>query len=237
MNPIKNVIFDIGNVLVDFDWNAYTHLRILDEAVIQELDTAIWGDGRWDRLDLGEDPEIVIQRMVDYAPHREKLIRKLFRDVGEAFQKREYSHDWINSVKELGCNAYYLSNYSHFIMDANPDVLDFLPLMDGGLFSCDVHLIKPDHRIYNRLAQMYNLVPSECVFVDDLLQNVIAAQECGFHAVHFLTYMQAKLDIEKLIKDFDELDELDFGNKIGGKFGEDFYEKEYERMRKENDHV
>ncbi|MBQ9404520.1 MAG: HAD family phosphatase [Synergistaceae bacterium] len=204
MSKIKNVIFDIGNVLVDFDWGSYTHSIFMDEMLIQELDTAIWGDGRWDRLDWGEDSEIAIQRMIDYAPEYESEIKLLFSRVGEVLSKREYSHDWIKSLKSRGYGVYYLSNYSKLVMDANPDVLDFLPLMDGGVFSCNVHLIKPDHKIYRYIANQYNLVPSECVFIDDLLQNVQAAEDCGFHAIQFLTYQQARLDLEELLEEEDE---------------------------------
>ncbi len=200
MSKIKNVIFDIGNVLVDFNWDRYIHSLFTDETLIQELNTAIWGDGRWDRLDWGENPKIAIQRMIDYAPEHESEIKLLFSRVGETLGRREYSHDWINSLKSRGYRVYYLSNYSKLVMNANPDVLDFLPLMDGGVFSCNIHMIKPEHEIYRYIAKQYNLVPSECVFIDDLLPNVRGAEDCGFHAIQFLSYQQAHLDLEELLK-------------------------------------
>ena len=197
---IKNVIFDVGNVLVDFDWDGYIHKLFDDENLIQELNVAVWGDGRWDRLDWGEDPEKVIQRMIDADPKHENEIRKIFSRVGETIRKRDYSHDWIKSLKAKGYKVYYLSNYSHLVMNANPDALDFVPLMDGGVFSCYIHMIKPSREIYEYITKQYNLVPSECVFIDDLERNIKAAKDFGFHGIQFITHEQVLRDLNNLLE-------------------------------------
>ena len=95
----------------------------------------------------------------------------------------------------------YLSNYSRYVMNLNPDVLDFLPLMDGGVFSCDVHLIKPDRRIYECIKEKYDLTPNECVFIDDIERNIDAAREFGFRAIQFITFEQAQKDLNDLLKE------------------------------------
>ena len=197
---IKNILFDVGNVLVDFDWDGYIHKLFDDENLIQELNIAVWGDGRWDRLDWGEDPEKVIQRMIDADPKHEKDIRKIFSRVGETIRKRDYSHDWIKSLKARGYKVYYLSNYSQLVMNANPDALDFIPLMDGGVFSCYIHMIKPSREIYEYITKQYNLVPSECVFIDDLERNIKAAKDFGFHGIQFITHEQVLRDLNNLLE-------------------------------------
>ena len=73
-------------------------------------------------------------------------------------------------------------------MNANREVLDFLPVMDGGIFSCYVKMAKPDHAIYRCLCEKYHLHPAECLFTDDLPENIQAAKECGFHAILFEGY-------------------------------------------------
>ncbi|MBQ4401784.1 MAG: HAD-IA family hydrolase, partial [Synergistaceae bacterium] len=108
---------------------------------------------------------------------------------------------WLKSLKSRGYRLLYLSNYSRYVMNCNPDVLDFLPLMDGGIFSCDVKLIKPDRRIYEALAEKYSLKPSECVFIDDLERNVKAGRDFGFQAIQFGTLSQTQRDLEKLLKE------------------------------------
>ena len=73
-------------------------------------------------------------------------------------------------------------------MERRPDVLDFLSMMDGGLFSCHAKLIKPDPEIYAMLCQNYALNPKECLFVDDSEANVKAAKNFGLHAIRFDGY-------------------------------------------------
>ena len=73
-------------------------------------------------------------------------------------------------------------------MDANRGVLDFLPYMDGGIFSCYVKMAKPDHAIYHCLCEKYGLNPSECLFTDDMPENIQAAKKCGFQAILFEGY-------------------------------------------------
>ena len=199
---INTVIFDVGNVLVDFDWEGFIHRMFPGrEDLIAELDVAVWGSGRWDRLDAGDDPEEVLASIIAYSPKHEAELRKVFANVGDTLRKREATPIWLKDLKSRGYRLLYLSNYSHYVMNCNPDVLDFLPLMDGGIFSCDVKLIKPDPRIYAVLAEKYNLNTSECVFIDDLERNVIAAREFGFNAIQFGTLQQAQRDLEKLLKE------------------------------------
>ncbi len=86
-------------------------------------------------------------------------------------------------------------------MGKNPDVLDFLPLLDGGVFSCDVRMIKPDREIYEALAEKYSLKPSECVFIDDLARNVQAGIDFGFRGIQFITFDQVQTDLNNLLKE------------------------------------
>lgn len=198
---ISTVIFDIGNVLVDFDWDGFIHRMFPGrEELITELDEAVWGSGRWDRLDAGDPPEEVFANIIAHDPKHEQELRKVFANVGDTLKKRPATPLWIADLKARGYRVLYLSNYSRYVMGLNPDVLDFLPLMDGGVFSCDVRLIKPDRRIYECLAGKYSLNPSECVFIDDIERNVKAGRDFGFHAIQFGTLEQAQHDLNALLK-------------------------------------
>ena len=198
---INTVIFDIGNVLVDFDWDGFIHRMFPGrEELIAELDVAVWGSGRWDRLDAGDEPEEVFASIIAYDPKHEKELRKVFANVGDTLRKRPSTPGWLKDLKSRGYRLLYLSNYSRYVMAQNPDVLDFIPLLDGGIFSCDVKLIKPDRRIYECLAEKYNLVPSECVFIDDIERNVIAGRDFGFHTIQFGTLSQAQNELDMLLK-------------------------------------
>jgi len=199
---IGTVIFDVGNVLVDFDWDGFMAREFpgADKKLISKLDEDVWGSGRWDRLDAGDDPEEVFKNIIDYDPEHEFELRKIFKNVGDTLRKREATPIWLKELKSRGYKLLYLSNYSHYVMKANPEVLDFLPLLDGGVFSCDVKLIKPDPKIYETIAEKYDLVPSECVFIDDLERNINGAKNFGFHGIQFLNLKQAQEDLNKLLE-------------------------------------
>ena len=197
---IDTVVFDIGNVLIDFDWEGFINRMFPGrDELISELNEAVWGNGRWDRLDAGDEPEDVFRRIIAHNPEHEAELWRVFTNVGDTLRKRPETPMWLKDLKARGYKLLYLSNYSHYVMSKNPDVLDFLPLMDGGVFSCDVKLIKPDRRIYECITQKYNLIPNKCVFIDDIERNIEAARDFGFNAVRFVTLEQAQRDLNAIL--------------------------------------
>ncbi|MBQ7154270.1 MAG: HAD family phosphatase [Synergistaceae bacterium] len=199
---ISTIIFDIGGVLIDFDWDGFIHRMFPGrEELIDELDAAVWGNRRWDRLDAGDEPEEVFASIIAHAPEREAELRKVFENVGDTLKKRPATPLWLADLKARGYRLLYLSNYSRYVMAKNPGVLDFLPLLDGGVFSCDVKLIKPDRRIYQCIADKFSLNPSECVFIDDLERNVKAGHDFGFNAIQFVTLAQTQQELNAMLEE------------------------------------
>ena len=70
-------------------------------------------------------------------------------------------------------------------MQANPDVLDFLPHMDGGVFSCYVKLIKPDPEIYNKAAELLGIEKEGLMIIEDSLHGVMAGKASGIFTVAY----------------------------------------------------
>lgn len=189
---IKNIILDIGRVLVGFEWKEYIR-GLFDEETGQRVTDAIWKDGRWYELDRGvRSEEEILESFYQAEPELKGEIKETFDRVGECLIRYEHAIPWIEELKAQGYSVYYLSNYSEHLMRANPDVLDFLPYMDGGVFSCYVNLIKPDPAIYLCLLEKYGLKAEECLFIDDREENVAAARELGMQAVRFENYEQAR---------------------------------------------
>ena len=187
---IRNMVFDIGNVLMDFRWKEY--MRSLfgeDETLIQTINQGIWHNGCWAAMDKGEmDGAATLRSAVAFAPQYEKEIKLTLDSVAHAFHKFKYSIPWIQELKRMGLNVYYLSNYSAFSVAANPDVLDFIPYMDGGVFSFEVKAVKPEPEIYRCLCEKFGLKSEECLFTDDVPANVKGAQACGFQGIVFEGY-------------------------------------------------
>ena len=101
----------------------------------------------------------------------------------------------------------FLSNYSEHVRKRSTHTLDFLPHLNGGVFSYQVHRIKPEPEIYRILLEKYELKAEECVFVDDNGKNIQAARELGFRTVHFENYEQAREALEELLREDGEADE------------------------------
>ena len=195
---IKNIILDIGRVLIGFEWMENVR-KWFDEETVQRVTDAIWRTGYWNELDRAVLSEAeILELFYNAAPDLKAEIKEAFDRVGECLFRCDYAIPWIDGLKARGFKVYYLSNYSEHLMQANPSVLDFLPHMDGGVFSCYVQRIKPDPEIYKCLLEKYGLNAEECFFIDDREENVTAAQEVGMQAVQFENYKQARAATDNL---------------------------------------
>lgn len=194
---IKNVVFDIGQVLKG--WQADLS-PFFDETTARAVEDAIWGTGYWTELDLGilED-EVLFEKMYEYAPDYKEQIAFMLNHLELVSERFDYAIPWIEKLKAAGYHVYYLSNYSRHLRKAVPHTIDFLPLMEGGIFSCDVNLLKPDQKIYQLLCETYDLVPEECLFIDDRQENVDAAIAFGMQAVRFDGYEKSYEGINQML--------------------------------------
>ncbi|MCR4891870.1 MAG: HAD family phosphatase [Lachnospiraceae bacterium] len=197
---IETVIFDIGNVLIDFDWYSYVS-SMYDDDTVNIIYHAIWDELLWLELDRGALPEDeVIERIKAGAPDYREVLDNVFDRVGECVHRTDYAIPWIREIKDKGYQVLYLSNYSSFVRRKNPDVLDFLPYMDGGVFSYQVHLLKPEEAMYQEICKQFDLVPGNCLFIDDNKDNIEAAEKFGLNTVHFQSYEDAHEKVNEILR-------------------------------------
>lgn len=196
---ITTVIFDIGNVLVEFSWRKHYELMGFDEAMIERLAKATVRNPAWNEYDRGVlSEEETIQGFVDSDPEIEDDIRRALKNIRTMINRCDYAIPWIQDLKKKGYRCLYLSNFSHKAETECTDALDFIPYMDGGILSYRDKVIKPQPEIYDLLIERYQLVPEECVFLDDTLPNVEAARRTGMHAIHFKNREQALEELKAL---------------------------------------
>lgn len=201
---IRNVIFDIGNVLASFRWkDLFIELGFTGEAFERIAEATVLHPTMWNEFDrsLMSDEEI-IARCIERAPEYEKEIRLLFHTTAGLVEEYPYSYEWIRGLKEQGYKVYLLSNYGKTSYEAARDNhrLSFLPLVDGAVISYEVQMVKPEPGIYEALLAKYSLKAEECVFLDDRAENIEAAAALGFRGIVVETYEQAKEALEKLIQ-------------------------------------
>lgn len=178
-----NIVFDIGEVLVDFSWDSLMK-KLFDESTAKRVTSASWGNPDWIEFDRGNlSDEEVLKLLIKKEPSLEMEIRTAFSRIGEVLTRKDTTIPLIKRLKSEGYGVYYLSNYFEFLMHAAPLALDFIPYTDGGVFSCHEHLVKPDEAIYLRLCGKYGLKPEECIFIDDREKNVRGAENTGMKGI------------------------------------------------------
>lgn len=212
---IRNIVFDIGNVLIGFHPMDYL-TSLFGKEKAKRVAGAVFGSGYWPELDLALlSEERILGLFYSAAPDLHDEIREAFDRIGECVEKCGWVVPLIDSLRQKGYGVYFLSNMSEHVKTSNPDAFAFTSHMDGGIWSCDVHLIKPDAGIYNSLFDTYGLVPEECIFVDDHWENISAAKKLGMKGIVFKDRGQLLADLDKaLTKDasHDKLSVLCYGD-------------------------
>lgn len=199
---IRNIILDIGMVLIDFHWEKLMRsLQFSDEAV-HVLGEKMILSPDWNAFDLGVLPEEqIIEEFKDKIPEYRDEIDLFFANIENVVTSFPRSREWITNLKEQGYQVYLLSNYPKNIFELHRKTkFDFMDLIDGAVISFQIQCTKPDADIYEYLLQKYNLKASESVFLDDRLPNVLAARKLGMQGIHVLTQEQAIEDLDSLLK-------------------------------------
>ena len=196
---IRRIIFDIGNVLAEYNWRAYLDTFSYPPETKELLGQVLFLSPEWNEFDRGAlSHEDLIDLFVSKAPEYMQEIRAVLKDVGGCIHQFPYSIPWINALKKAGYHVYVLSNYGEYMYEHTQEELSFLKYTDGGILSYREKLIKPDPMIYNTLLERYQINPDEAVFLDDSLPNVEAARALGIHAIHFTSHEKAVAELEAL---------------------------------------
>lgn len=182
---IRTVIFDLGKVLLDYEWERYLDSFGFDEKTWKIVADAVFRSDAWEAGDAGVSPDEQLKMFIANAPAYEKEIRMVQKSEGNCISLAPYAMDLIAHFREQGCNIFYLSNYSEEMYHQTKDTLKFIKDFDGGIFSYKEKCVKPQEEIYNRLIKRYNIVPGESVFYDDRPENIETAEKLGIHGVVF----------------------------------------------------
>ena len=196
---IRNIIFDIGNVLAAWSWREFYESFHYGPEVTERLARATVLNPLWEEFDRGAmDEEVLLGKFIENDPELEKEIRKVRENIHDMLGRYDYAIPWLQDLKGKGYKVYYLSNFSRQAHLECAHVLDFLPLMDGGILSYQEKLIKPDPAIYQLLLGRYGLKAEECVFLDDTLKNVEEARRQGMAGIVFCSREQAVEELRSL---------------------------------------
>jgi len=205
-----NVVFDFGAVLFGWQPKALVASAFPERAANPEqaaaLAKAMFGHADWLNFDRGT---LSMQAVIDQTASRLGLDRaavaELVQNIGEQLAPIEGTLDILTQLSqrraqgENDLRLFYLSNMSVPYARALERNHDFLRFFEGGLFSGDVQLVKPEPEIFALLETRYVLEPGRTIFIDDVAGNVAAARSRGWHGIHFESPTQLQGQLRPLL--------------------------------------
>ena len=197
---IKNIIFDLGNVLISFKPSEYFDKNNYPLSIKATILSDIFGSKEWLMLDNGEitTPE-AINAIATKSSLSKKEIAHIFNLRTDLMFPLDSNVRLLPELKKRGFRLYYLSNFPLDIFEEVSTEYYFFKYFDGGLISSEAKFSKPDIGIYNILNKKYSLVPKECLFIDDIEVNVRAAQALGMKGIITYGSLEISNDIENSI--------------------------------------
>lgn len=182
---IKNIIFDYGNVLVD--WNpSYLFLPVFngDEEKCRYFTAHICNREWFTRMDRGEDMDTCVAELQALHPEYADAIA-LFRDRWFDMCHGDIPGmlEIIQNLKQKGYGIYGLTNWPAATFAEARRRFRTIGSIENYVVSSSVHLAKPEPAIYQLLLSKYNLNACECIFIDDRKDNVDAAISLGMSGI------------------------------------------------------
>jgi FMN phosphatase YigB (HAD superfamily) len=179
---IKNIVFDLGNVLISFRPSDYLERKKYPREIRETILEDIFRGPEWHLLDSGD---IVTGEAIDMIAKRSSLKRE---EIAFIFNKRtdimfplELNTRLLPELKKQGYRLFYLSNFPIDIFDEVKNDYYFFRHFEGGIISSEVKCSKPDIKMFRIFLERYNLSAKECLYIDDIEINVKAAVSVGMN--------------------------------------------------------
>jgi 2-haloacid dehalogenase len=200
LTTIQAVIFDFGNVLIEWDPRRvyrryFQNEEQAMERFLQEVSFMEWNA----QQDKGRSFQEGVAVLSEQFPHYSDLIQAYYdnwkESIGDALPN---TVDILERLKKAGYAVYGLSNWSAETFPHVRHRHDFFNLLDDMVISGEVGSIKPEPLIFEILLEKIGRPAYECLFIDDSLANIQQAKKMGFATIHFLSPGQ----LEKELKNF-----------------------------------
>jgi len=184
--PIKNVVFDAGGVLLEWNPPRVIAQMYPDPRVQAQIREFIFEHPDWHEFDRGsitlESAGAHFSKLSGRSPDE---VLALIRATAESLRPIDGTIQLLEDLARAGIHLYLLSNMPLSTFDILSQRHEFFSHFRHMVISGAILLLKPDAAIYRHLVDTTGIVPEESVFIDDLPRNVIAARESGLHAIQF----------------------------------------------------
>lgn len=193
---IKNIVFDMGKVLVGYDAMRVCEQYMDNPGDRQAVCTTVFVSPEWLQLDMGLiSEEQATRQMCARVPKRLWEAVRLCMENWHRYcmWTRTEMEPLVRELKEKGYGIYLCSNASLRLLTCYREVIPAVDRFDGLLFSAEVRCMKPQKELYQHLFARFDLRPEECFFIDDIQLNIDGAKACGMEG-----YCFADGNLEKL---------------------------------------
>lgn len=195
---VKNIIFDLGNVLLNFKPEVYLHTKISNKEKAQQIYEEIFTSEEWLMLDRGViTEEEAVNEICSRNTENSELIRSVMNNWYQLLTPIEDTIELLKQLKDKGYRLFVLSNFHLLAYEDVTKRYEFFTYFDGGIISYKEKLMKPEKDIYDKLINKYKINPKESIFIDDTKENIESATKSGFKAILFTNYKDLR---KKLIE-------------------------------------
>ncbi len=200
---IKNLIFDFGKVLVDYDFEAFFRQYITDEERCRAFIPILHNEELQRLFDREERPvEEIIEEIISQNKEFEPEIRYFEEHYPEIVtNEMEGMRELLTRLKAEGYKLYGLTNWCSKVYQTM-EQFEIFNLLDGYIISSEEKVIKPEAEIYHRLFKRFNLKPEECIFTDDRVENIEGGRRVGMEGIVFIDAGQYERELREMISLF-----------------------------------
>lgn len=182
----QNFIFDMGNVLMDFNPDYLLSVFVHDIDDIQMFKSKLFSSGLWARLDNGDcdfdDAYDEVSQQLPLSKHA--TLKRILNEWTSTKYPRKDMEEIVKRLKDKGYGIYLCSNVAP-LFHTYKDHYEIFNYFDGFVLSGDLKLSKPDPKIYEYLLVTFKLDPKSCLFIDDINANILGANTVGIDGYHY----------------------------------------------------
>ena len=199
MENIKAIVFDLGGVLIDWNPN-YVFDKLLEDPerkkfFFDHICTSEWNEEQDAGRSLTEATAELVSKHPEWKDYIEAFYGRWEEMLGGPIQG---TVELFRELKETGKYKFYaLTNWSAETFPRALALYDFLHWFDGRVVSGEEKMRKPFPEFYQVLLNRFQLLPQECLFIDDNIRNVKAAEAIAIPGIHFHNPEQLRSELEK----------------------------------------
>lgn len=200
MSAVRNVIFDLGGVV--FDWNPdHIVARVQPLTELQAaLKEALFGHADWRMFDRGTLSESeLIERLQLRLGATRREVDAILDAVRNSLAEKPETIELLRALQAQGTPLYCLSNMPASIYTHLRQRHNFWDAFNGIVISGEIQLMKPEPEVFMHLLATFDLRPEESVFIDDLLANIESARQVGLHAILFKDASQCRRELKQIL--------------------------------------